>query len=155
MINIRVRVQYCTCSPTDTVVYTLISFVFGASFSYMLYKSGTSPAEVHPQLTHSLDDISIGLCSPSCEIYDYKTNECSVLGEYSPGAPDRPECLTLTKPTNFILVLRELVLGLPIAGKCNKASAGGCSAFLPYNEEERNWGSDWPPFGYAMMGRVR
>lgn len=144
-------------SLSTAAKYMFIPFVFGASFCYKLYTSGTSPAHVLPQRfgildTHGLNASSTGYCSPSCKMYDYKIDECSMLGEYSPADP---ECLTLTEPTNFIRILRELVLGLPIAGQCNRASDGGCSVFLPYNDEQRNWGVDWPPFGYSMMGRVR
>ena len=50
----------------------------------------------------------------------------------------------------------ETVIGLPADGSCMPSS--GCvskEVVVPYNEERRKWGDDWPPNGYTMIGKVR
>jgi hypothetical protein len=88
-------------------------------------------------------------CAPSC--LEFTDHDCTTMGAFSLYSL---ECLPMAKPSRFIQVLIESILGTPLGGECEKGSPGGCSSQLPYNAERRKWGNDWPPFGYVMMGRV-
>ena len=140
---------------SSRVINWFFSFVLLSILLFAVHRAASS-AQVRTQYLNlenqSTDHLSVKSCSPSCKIYDYERDECSELGHYSLNSP---ECLALAPPTNFIRLLREVILGFPVAGSCNKASEGGCSIHAPYIAEQRHWGFDWPPFGYAMMGRVR
>ena len=62
------------------------------------------------------------------------------------------DCLLLGSPSPFVRYIVEAVLGSPLDGSCVKPD---CKFSMTYDEEGRAWGNDWPPFGYAMMGRAR
>jgi len=89
-------------------------------------------------------------CAPQCS----KSSRvgCEELSYLTPGEPN---CLLLEKPSLFVSAITEIVLGLPISGACDKSSPGGCSNTISFDADARNWGTDWPPTGYSMMGRVR
>ena len=89
-------------------------------------------------------------CAPQCE--DPSDDGCNRLSTVEPGSP---ECLVLYRATPYIQAVQASVLGLPIAGACDRGSKGGCSGANPYDPILRHWGLDWPPSGYAMMGEVR
>jgi len=89
-------------------------------------------------------------CAPQCT--NFIGARCEQLADLALGEPN---CLLLARPSLFVAAVTEVVLGLPISGACNSSSTGGCSTTVPFDAEARNWGNDWPPTGYSMMGRVR
>ena len=91
-------------------------------------------------------------CAPQCKVFGPSSPSCQELSTTKPGQAD---CLILPRASAFVHVLTETIVGVPLAGKCNSGSQGGCSEYSPYDAVERDWGDDWPPFGYSMMGRVR
>jgi hypothetical protein len=71
--------------------------------------------------------------------------------------PEETEsCLIATEPSPFVRLLSEVVVGLPNGGACN-GGVGGCAIgnIKPYNKNLRQYGNDWPPFGYTMTGVAR
>jgi len=66
-----------------------------------------------------------------------------------------PTCLPLDPQTELTKQVIETVLGLPIDGRCDMSSEGGCGRILDYDAGLRYWGGDWPPRGYTMIGRAR
>ena len=93
-------------------------------------------------------------CAPQCRtfkkemsiVFRHAKRKCTELSE------ELHDCLLLDSPTPFVRYIVETVLGSPLDGSCVKPD---CKFSTTYDEEGRAWGNDWPPFGYAMMGRGR
>lgn len=64
-------------------------------------------------------------------------------------------CLLFHEPSPYISLLADVLVGLPNAGRCNM-QAGNCAPpHHPYDENARNNGQDWPPYGFTMVGKRR
>ncbi|CAB9517962.1 O-methyltransferase [Seminavis robusta] len=73
---------------------------------------------------------------------------------YTPDADmESEQCLVYHEPSPYIDLIMKTVVGFPNHGKCNLID--GCKTALPYTPEERNYGNDWPPYGYTMVGYKR
>jgi len=64
-------------------------------------------------------------------------------------------CLLVGADTRLTKKILETVLGSQNDGRCDVSSEGGCSSTLEYEVELRDWGLDWPPRGFSMIGRAR
>lgn len=64
-------------------------------------------------------------------------------------------CLLVEADSNLTENILETVLGSQKDGRCDVSSEGGCSATLAYEVGLRDWGLDWPPRGFSMIGRAR
>ena len=71
-----------------------------------------------------------------------------------PVPEDTDLCLLYSKPSLYIHTMMQLLVGTPNQLRCNITT--GCQPpLLPYDEELRMYGNDWPPFGYTMIGKAR
>lgn len=107
---------------------------------------------VSKTLTRATSTAARAECATQCKRWRWNKPACEEMDTPTPGSHS---CLILPQASRYIHVVTEAILGFPIAGQCVKKSPGGCSAYAAFNTEHRHWGIDWPPFGYAMMGRVR
>lgn len=149
--------QYCTRRQFTLVLTVSICSVtlgvlhFSRGNSENVDVSGTASKFV-PASTASFSSAAYSelQCAPAC--LKFTGEDCTEMARFSLHSP---ECLPLTKPSRYIQILTEAILGTPVGGECVRTSPGGCSVQQPLNPEMRKWGNDWPPFGYSMMGRAR
>lgn len=84
---------------------------------------------------------------------------CLEVGDTSssrtrPPSDDVANCLLDIPSDNYFRLLSDVLVGLPLAGRCNVDN--GCQPpHAPYDENARKFGDDWPPYGYTMIGKER
>jgi len=49
----------------------------------------------------------------------------------------------------------HVLVGLPRGGRCGGFGQCALANILPFDDELRLFGNDWPPFGYTMVGSTR
>jgi len=75
---------------------------------------------------------------------------------HRPQLSDTDHCILYEQPatTDYIELFMHVLVGLPNAGRCNQDN--GCQPpHSPYVDELRNFGDDWPPYGFTMVGMER
>ena len=71
-----------------------------------------------------------------------------------PAFPGHSNCLLYTEPSIAIGDLKVKLVGKPEDGRC--VFHKGCKPpHAKYDEHLRQYGSDWPPTGYTMVGKER
>jgi hypothetical protein len=73
---------------------------------------------------------------------------------YTPTLDEISKCLIYEKPSAYIDLLMKVLVGTPLEGSCT-LRVPNCKAIVPYKHEDRQYGLDWPPFGYTMAGIAR
>jgi len=68
---------------------------------------------------------------------------------------DKQKCLLYTEPSPYMDIILKAAVGFPYFGRCETASPGGCSITRPYDPALRDYGNDWPPTGFTMIGKER
>ena len=72
----------------------------------------------------------------------------------TPESHEDPRCQLYQPPSKLVHVIMNMVVGAPNQGRC--ANFGdACATKAPYDEALRQFGGDWPPFGYTMIGKQR
>ena len=71
---------------------------------------------------------------------------------YVPANEELSKCLVYEEPSPYIKLLSRMLVGRPLEGSC---SFNNCLQHKPYIPEKRQYGLDWPPFGYTMVGTQR
>lgn len=76
-----------------------------------------------------------------------------VNDQYKPTPVESNKCLLYEAPTPYIELVMKMAVGAPNQGRCGDFN--NCKTYLPYEHELRQYGNDWPPFGYTMIGLTR
>jgi len=127
----------------------IVLALIGACFGFVLLSEPQSLL-----FAESLTD-----CSPSTNIENSIENAtCLDAGDSNERAfiEDRnaKECLLHIEPNEYFRLLQSTLVGLPNAGACNFGN--GCQPpHKPYKEKDRQFGNDWPPYGFTMIGKER
>eukprot|EP00957_Ditylum_brightwellii_P028150 2125390-Ditylum_brightwellii.AAC.1 len=67
---------------------------------------------------------------------------------------DSDECLLNIPPDPYMKIVLDVLVGFPNAGSCNFST--GCKPpHVPYDKMKRQYGLDWPPYGFTMTGKER
>jgi len=69
--------------------------------------------------------------------------------------PGNDDCLLDKKLDHYFLLLITTLVGMPNAGSCSTGPLCVPRNFKPYNAKVRQFGNDWPPYGFTMVGRER
>jgi hypothetical protein len=73
---------------------------------------------------------------------------------YTPSIRFQPErCLLYIPPSRYISVLRHILTGDPRSGRCHGAHCP--FPYGPYDKTIRDYGIDYPPTGYTLVGGHR
>jgi hypothetical protein len=72
-----------------------------------------------------------------------------------PAVSEEKACLLNTVPSPFVRVISAMVVGDPRGGRCGAFNNCPWAEIKPYVAVHREYGNDWPPFGYTMVGKVR
>lgn len=82
--------------------------------------------------------------------------KCLSIGDsdtrVNPEPDEVAKCQLYQPPSDFVRVVMNFVVGAPNQGRCAGAA---CAAEAPYDAKLREFGNDWPPFGYTMIGKQR
>jgi len=76
------------------------------------------------------------------------------LNRIRPTSDQVDKCLLIEKASLYIETLSQILVGLPIHGRCDFKSIA-CTSHKIYDEKLRKFGNDWPPFGFTMTGSER
>jgi len=89
----------------------------------------------------------------------------NIHNRVTPTVDDKDRCLIYYPPTRFVELVSNFVVGAPNQGSCDvhfppyvvgtDKADGNCGSYKAYDETQRKFGNDWPPFGYTMIGKTR
>lgn len=84
------------------------------------------------------------------------TNEPKCLLVFNNGGsqprPGDDKCLLDVGTSPYIDLLLKTMVGVPLGGSYNPTNVG---KLLKYNDRQRTYAQDYPPFGYTMIGKRR
>lgn len=86
--------------------------------------------------------------------------ECMEVGDSRnrrrPNHVSEPDqCLLNEEPDDYFQLLGDILVGLPLDGRCNFGNDACTPPHHPYDEKMRRFGDDWPPRGFTMIGKER
>lgn len=123
----------------------VVSFLIVAANSWRPFHS--TAGDNHPA------DDSIPTTSTRKTCLEYGTSK----DRRRPSSPndDPHRCLLYEPPSRALQYLTQILVGLPDAGRCDFSIPACAPPHQPYDAKARQFGNDWPPYGYTMIGKER
>lgn len=138
----------CSCVLAVTV-FMLLKFLLldaNACQGKDSESSGLNAVAAAARLGAPIDDVGDLKCLPigDPDSADHET----------PENHEDPRCQLYQPPSKLVQLVMNMVVGAPNQGRCANFR-DGCATKAPYDEKLRQFGDDWPPFGYTMIGKQR